>query len=176
MFAEQMEQDVACVYGWYARNTEEYKKEYSALKLPKVPLLLTTLVADQEKHAKDILTQEGWLKVGWYPSCHDELDKAARVTLYYKEQDEQPRPVPQQRYPPAGFNIQVPLGCSCNPYKTRVKLTVNYDRHRTLGVHRHITPTPRKTVNNWHRFAVTPLASYWFWGLLPDETDRHKYE
>src|SRR5882762_1356794 len=112
MFAEQMEQDVACVYGWYARDSAEVKKDYSTLILSRVPLLLTVLVEDQEKHAKDILKQEGWLKVGWYPSCHNELDKAPRVTLFYKEQDEQPRPVPKQRYPLAGFNISVPLGCS----------------------------------------------------------------
>jgi len=176
MFTEQIEQDVACVYGWWSRDSIEAKKEYSKLQLPKVPLLLTTLAEEQEKHAKDILKQEGWLKVGWYPSCHSELAKAPKVTLYYKEQDEQPKPVPKQRYPPAGFNAQVPLGCSCNPYKTRVKLTLPSDRHRTLGVHRHTTPTSRAVVNNWHRFAVTPLASYWFWGLLPEETNRRKYE
>ncbi len=176
MFAEQMEQDVACIYGWWANNKKTAKEDYSKLILPKVPLLLTTLVEDQEKHAKDILKQEGWLKVGWYPSCHMELDKAPRVTLFYKEQDEQPRPVPPQKYPPVSFNISVPLGCSCNPYKTLVTLTLPCDRHRTLGVHRHPGRTFRKTYGNWHRFAVTPLASYWFWGLLPDETNRHKYE
>jgi len=176
MFAEQIEQDVACVYGWWGRDSDEAKKGYSMLKLPKVPLLLTTLVEDQEEHARDILKQEGWLKAGWYPSCHEELGKAPRVTLFYKEQDEQPRPGPPQKYPPIGFNISVPLGCSCEPYPTRVKLTRVSDLHRTLGVHRHTTRTFKKTLNNWHRFAVTPLASYWFWGLLPEETNRRKYE
>lgn len=175
MFAEQIEQDVACVYGWWGRDNVEVQKDYRKLVLPKVPLLITVLNEEQLMKSKDVLQQEGWFKVGWYPSCHDELDKALPVTLFYKEQNEQPRPIPNQKYP-TSFNTSAPLGCSCNSYKTRVKLTLKLDRHRTLGVHRNITPTNRVAVNNWHRFAVTPLASYWFWGLLPDETNRRKFE
>ena len=175
MFAEQMEQDVACVWGWWDKDKAETQEGYSKLSLPKVPLLITTVSERIQKHARGFLKEEGWSIAGWYPGCHEELATAGKVTLFYKEQDEQPKPIPQQKYP-SSFNTSVPLGCSCIPYKTLVKLTLVCDRHRTLGVHRRTARTLRKTYGNWHRFAVTPLASYWFWGLLPDETNRRKFE
>src|SRR6266403_197789 len=99
MFAEQIEQDVACIYGWWARDKKETQEGYSNLSLPKVPLLLTTVAEGSQKYARDILLQEGWSIAGWYPSCHEELATAGKVTLFYKEQDKQLEPVPNQKYP-----------------------------------------------------------------------------
>ncbi|SRR6266550_2501391 len=178
MHVEQIEEDVACVYGWWEKKVTDLERAYIVLPLPKVPLLLTVLCEDQEKVAKSILNREGWRKVGWYPSCHNELEDGERVSLFCKERDCKPRSLPRVKYDRLSFNQGVPsLGCSCNAHKARRKLTQVVDVHCTLGIHRHAGPAPlRKTVGNWHRFAVTPLASYWFWGLKPEETNRRKYE
>jgi hypothetical protein len=170
----QVEPDVAAVTLWWGAE-----KEYKKLVLPKVPLLLASLIEDQAETAKPIMEKDGWREIGWYPTCHRSLDTGFKVFLFCKEQDVPPLPFLRR---PTYYNgkpicfMDIPLHCSCLPYAKMPKLVTIQDQHRTMGVHRRTLKTPRKHLNNWHRFAVTPLASYWFWGLLPDETNRHKFE
>lgn len=176
-----IEKDVSALHGWYYVTKADYQK----LVLPKVPLLIAALTEDQAKPCVGFLKEDGWREVGWYPSCHDTLDKGYKVILFCKEQDVPPVEGPVgakgydgKFYASRTFNEYVPLSCSCVSYPKMVKMTRKSDQHATLGVHRRTTPmrTKRVTMNNWRKFATTPLATYWFWGLAPDETDRHEYE
>jgi len=174
----QCELDVGCIYSFYA---DEVEKEYAAFKLPKIPLLIAALTDDQAKNYNSILVKDNWRQVGWYPGCHYDLGEPEgnRVILYCKEQDVPPLKkveIPKTTYRRCHFNEYLPLGCSCVSLKNRPKLTPISYRHRTIGLHRKTKFTKARTFNNWHKFAVTSLAEYWFWGLLPDETDIHKYE
>lgn len=171
MYVNFLEKDVATVYEWYGGV------DYKASELPKIPLLIAALVDIQANQYKSVILKDDWREVGWYPGCHYKLDdpRCYRVTLFCKEQDTAPlgKKLGEPWY---DLNTFCNLGCSCVSYKKMPKLTAIQCYHRTLGIHRREKPTKLKTYNNWHRFATTPLASYWFWGLLPDETDRHKYE
>jgi hypothetical protein len=171
VYVEVIERDVACVCSWGIWKVKP-EIEYGKLVLPQVPLLLATLSQEQFDLYKGVILREGWREVGWYPTCHDNLDDGFKMRLMCKEQ-KVPLPYEGGR---GVFNDYVPLSCSCVSLKTRVKLTPIADFHRIMGVHRMTEPCLRRSYNNWRRFADTPLASYWFWGLLPTETDRHKYE
>jgi hypothetical protein len=175
---QQQDRDVACIFSWGPGS------DYEKLALPKLPLLLAVLMPSQLDVYRKKMLADDWRVVGWYPTCHAPLADGFPVTLLCKEQKVPLIPMPlnnQKDYygrpiERSTFNQYVPLGCSCNPSSRLVKLTRFEDMHRTMGVHRRTTPTKRVTFNGWHRFADTPLASYWFWGLLPHEKDRFKYE
>lgn len=169
--------DVACVYSWY--------EDYAAFKkkLPKIPLLLACLAGTQVDKYSQTLLADGWREVGWYPSCHQSLDTGAKVSLMCKEQKVAPvKEMPKiisyagYEYKVSPFNEYVPLGCSVMSYETRVKQTIFQDQHRVMGLHRRTTKTRQVYFGNWIRFAKTPLATYWFWGLAPNEKDRFKLE
>ena len=179
MYVYRVDQDVAFVHGWY-KNNDSPEQNYKNSHIPKVPLLLAALTTVQAMRFASILKEEQWQEVGWYPSCHCELDTAHRVILYKKEQDVPllPPAVCPNSYKNGGFNEFIPLGCSAISLAQRSKLTPVTDMHRTLGLHRRETkkPVKLKVRGNWRFFAQTELASYWYWGLAPDETNRHKYE
>jgi hypothetical protein len=173
MYVTSIEPDVQCVYHWY-----DGIRSYKTFKLPKVPLSLAAICGEGYRDQRDIpelfdvIKKDGWREVGWYPSCHEPLKGGYKVHLFCKEQN-----VPLVKCVSMGFNRGIlPLSCSCVSFPMRGKIPLVYDRHSGLGLHRLTKPTLRKTYNNWHRFADTELASYWFWGLLPDETNVHKFE
>src|ERR1035437_1746081 len=175
MRIEIQEIDVGTVNGWYTDDGVDVEKVYTEVRVPQIPLLLATLNEKAVVVFSSILHREGWREVGWYPSCHDALAIGTKITLYCKEQAVDC--IPKVVAMPA-FNEYVPLGCSCNSMKRRSRLSFMVDEHCTLGLHRRpiVKLAKLKTFGSWRMFAQTQVASYWFWGLAPDETDRFKYE
>lgn len=182
MYVSYSNLDVACVGEWY--GIDNALKNYKALKLPKIPLLLASMSTEQTAGYRSIVEADGWREVCWYPSCHHTLAKGPRITIFCKKQNVSPlEEMPfvrnydgsRARETPA-FNRSLPLHCSVTGCETHVKLTPKEDMHRIIGLHRMTRKSKKNVFNNWRKFATTSLASYWYWGLAPDETDVHKYE
>lgn len=172
--------DVSTIYGWYK---EGFKPAMygTAMRQIKTQLTIAALREPDAEFHRAVLEADKWREICWYPGCHGPLEeKRGYVKPYKMHIFARINPKAKLRLEPPNDYHSYTLSCSVSAYSNfplTGKPALN-DYHCSMGICRRLLntePIDKRENGQWRKFATTELATYWFWGLKPTETDVYKF-